>query len=86
MKNQHKKYQGVMPPYRNNVTNFKIIDQAIVDNDQWYTVQVHPDIRSWMRLQPTELWHEHLDQRWYKVANTFDIHEKIYSMLAMRWS
>lgn len=83
---KHRKYNGVMPPYRKDVNKFKIIDQAKVDDAQWYTVQVHPDIRSWMCYQPEELWHEHIDQRWYKVANTFDIHEKVYTMLAMRWS
>jgi len=83
---QHKKYNGVVPPYRKDVTKFKIIDQAKVDDDQWYTVQVHPDMRSWVLSQPETLWHEHLDQRWYTVANTFDIHEKMYTMLVVRWS
>lgn len=68
------------------MTTFKIIDQTLVDDEQWYTVQVHPDIRLWVRQQPENMWQEHIDQRWYKVANTFDIHEKVYTMLAMRWS
>ena len=83
---QHKKYQGVMPSYRKDVTTFKIIDRALVDDEQWYTVQVHPDMRSWVREQTETLWHEHIDQKWYKVANTFDIHEKLYTMMAVRWS
>lgn len=86
MTKTRKKYQGVMPSYRNNVTNFKIIDQALVDDEQWYTVQVNPDIRPWVRQQPENMWHEHIDQRWYKVANTFDMHEKVYTMLAVKWS
>lgn len=83
---KHKKYQGVVPPYRNDVTKFKIIDQALVDDEPWYTVQVHPGISVWVRSQPEKMWQEHIDQRWYTVANTFDVHEKIYTMLALTWS
>ncbi len=83
---KHKKLNGVVPPYRNDVTKFKIIDQALVDDEQWYTVQVHPEIRSWVTTQHKSMWHEHIDQRWYKVANTFDVHEKVYTMLALTWS
>jgi hypothetical protein len=75
-----------MPPYRTDVTKFKIIDQALVDNEQWYTIQVHPDLRHWMYEQHKSMWYEHIDQGRYRVANTFDVHEKIYTMLAVRWS
>lgn len=68
------------------MTNFKIIEQALVDDEQWYTVQVHPKIRSWMRSQPESMWYEHIDARWYTVANTFDIHVKIYTMLVLHFS
>ena len=75
-----------MPSYKSNVNKFKIIDKALVDGDQWYTVQVHPDLRSWVRQQPERMWQEHIDARWYKVANTFDMHSKIYTMLILRCS
>jgi hypothetical protein len=83
---KHKKYQGVMPPYRNDVTNFKVLTRGMVDGELWLTVQVRPDIGIWIRSQPEKMWQEHIDQRWYTVANTFDVHEKIYSLLALTWS
>lgn len=85
---KHKKLKGVMPSYKADVGRFKIINRALVDGEQWYTVQVHPDVKPWIYEQPNrdKLWYNHIDNRWYTVANTFDMHEKIYTMLALRWS
>ena len=81
----HKKLQGVVPPYKINVDKFKIIDRVLVDGEQWYTVQVHPDVKPWIYKQPNrdKLWYQHINSSWYTVANT---HEKIYITLALRWS
>ena len=64
----------------------EIQDTAEVDGATWYTVQVNPRVRPWITNQPKSMWQEHIDQRWYTVANTFDVHEKIYTMLALTWS
>lgn len=65
---------------------FKIHDKAIVDGDQWYTVGCTKEVSNWMRTQPENLWHEHIDERWRVHFNRFDIHEKIYTQLALKWS
>lgn len=83
---KHKKIKGVVPPYAYMNTNFTIIGRATVDGEPWVTVQVHPDIRPWFRTQPQKMWYEHIDHNWYVVANTFDMHEKIYTMLLLRWA
>jgi len=82
----HKKLKGSIPAHSNGVTNFKIVDQALVDGNPWFTVQVHPDIRSWIYSQPEAMWQQHIDSNWYTVANTFDVHEKLYMIIALRWS
>lgn len=66
--------------------NFKIHDKAIVDGEQWYTVGCRKDVSAWLRTQPKGLWHEHIDARWTIHLNQFDIHEKIYTQLALKWS
>jgi hypothetical protein len=65
---------------------FKIYDKALVDGDQWYTVGCIKEVSNWMRTQPKGLWHEHIDEKWTIHLNRFDIHEKIYTQLALKWS
>jgi len=67
-------------------TKFKIYDKALVDGDQWYTVGCTPDVSEWMRTQPESLWHEHIDEKWTIHLNRFDIHEKIYTQMGLKWS
>lgn len=84
---KHKKYIGMMPSRKAVIKGMiEIQDKAEVDGDTWYVVQVNPRVCPWIREQNKDLWHEHIDQRWYTVANTFDVHEKIYTMLALTWS
>jgi len=64
---------------------FTVIDQAIVDHAQWYTVKCSGKISSWIKSQPSEMWHEHIDKDWMVYKNTLDIHEKIYTMLQLKY-
>ena len=66
--------------------NFKIHDQSIVDGDTWYTVSCSRESSQWLRSQNRESWHEHINNKWDVIHNTFDIHEKLYTMLALKWS
>ena len=65
---------------------FQITDQAQVDGATWYTVSCVKEISAWIREQPTELQYAHIDKKWTIYVNKFDIHEKLYTMLALRWS
>jgi len=64
----------------------KIHDQSIVDGETWYTVGCYNDTSEWLRSQDRALWHEHVEQLWAGYHNIFDVHEKIYTMLALKWS
>lgn len=60
--------------------------EAIVDGVTWYTVGCSKDASTWIRTQPKELWYEHFDKDWYFSLNRFDMHEKLYIMLGLRWA
>jgi hypothetical protein len=80
-------YNGVMPPSKAVIIgNFEVIDKAIVDGECWRTVQVIPRVSKWIKTQNTNLWYEHKTANHYKVLDTFDISEKFYTMLVLRWS
>ena len=75
----------------NDIVNppaIKILDQELVDGETWYTVQCKPStVSGWIQEQDPNLWHRHIDidQRWYAHFNVFDIHEKLYTMLMLKW-
>jgi hypothetical protein len=62
-----------------------VIDKAMVDNSQWYTVKCSNKVSSWIKTQPKGMWHEHIDANWTLYKNTLDIHEKIYTMLQLKY-
>ena len=63
---------------------FEINAKAEVDGATWYTVSCTKEISEWLRTQPKELRSEALAHGW--VLPQFDIHEKLYTLLALRWS
>lgn len=83
-----KPYNGVVPPPRVIMKgNFEIIDKATVDGETWRTVQVEPKVKEWLVKQDKSYWYEHLtESRKFKVLDTFDISEKLYLMLVLRFS
>ena len=65
---------------------FTILDQAPVDGATWYTVSCANEVSTWLREQSKELQHSHIDNNRYFFVTKFDIHEKLYSMMALKWS
>jgi hypothetical protein len=65
--------------------NFKIRDQSQVDDHTWYTVSCTAAVAKWIRSQDREIWHETIHGKWDVIHNTFDIHEKLYTLLALKW-
>jgi len=63
---------------------FSIRDQAQVDGDTWYTVSCTKEVSKWLLTQPKELRSEELAHGW--VLPQFDIHEKLYTMMSLKWS
>jgi hypothetical protein len=68
----------------------EIIDRATVDGEQWFTVSCSKEASMWFRKthQDVEdkLWYEHIDKGMYIHANAFDMHEKLYTLLAMKFA
>ena len=64
---------------------YKQLSHATVDGEKWYTVSGQKLVCEWIRTQDEKYWHEHIDQDWYVSFSTFDIHEKIYAMLGMKF-
>ena len=66
--------------------NFFIHDESVVDGATWYTVGCYDDTSQWLRSQDQKLWHEHINNKFLVINHLFDIHEKLYTMLALKWS
>ena len=68
----------------------EVLDTATVDGDKWYTISLLRDASIWLRETYTDseytLWFEHRGDTWTNRFNVIDIHEKVYTMLALRWS
>lgn len=67
------------------VPGYRKVAEAEVDGNQWFTVKCTEEISSWIRSQPKNMRHEHIDKNWYVYKNMFDIHEKIYTMLQLKY-
>ena len=67
---------------------FKLLAGALVDGEEWFTIQCTPEVSNWIRTQPGEytLWFQNIDDKWMINGNVFDIHHTFYTMTALRWS
>ena len=65
---------------------FEVIDSAKVDGEQWFVIHVEPRVTPWIREQDNTWWYEHTKTQYkYRVLDTFDIHEKLYTLLSLKW-
>jgi hypothetical protein len=69
--------------------NILMLAKSSVDGEQWYTISCLRDVSMWIHNEHSEqenkLWFENTDSRWRRNFNVFDVHEKFYSILALRW-
>ena len=80
-------YDGVMPSYKAVIKSmFEIVATAEVDGDTWHTVQVNPRVSPWIKTQDSSLWYDHKTANNYKVVDTYDMHERLYIMMALKFS
>ena len=63
---------------------FEINAKAEVDGATWYTVSCNPEVSTWLRSQHKE-WHYEALAHAFQYPQ-FDVHEKLYSLLTLRWS
>ena len=70
--------------------NYTVLAKAMVDGAQWYTVRCTKEASQWVRAtfseQENKLWFDNIDHQWQLNKNVYDMHEKLYTMLIMRWS
>ena len=77
----------IMPKPRvlSPIPKYKIMDKAIVDDEQWYTIRVYrPEIMQWINEQPSD-WQVELKDM-YPHGRQWDVHEKLYMILTLRWA
>lgn len=69
---------------------YAVKDTTTVDNSTWYTITCTLEVAKWIR----ETYSDSNDDKWYEHKNintwgyrqsVFDIHEKIYTMLSLKW-
>ena len=74
----------IMPKPTVESKAFRVVNNATVDDAQWYTVRVYKNsCASWVRQSNNSQWYEHASMGRY--GGLFDIHEKLYTMLALTW-
>lgn len=70
--------------------NFLVMAKSIVDNEQWYTVSCRKEVSVWLRKcfgdQENQQWFQNIDEQWHINMNVFDVNEKIYTLLGLKWS
>ena len=68
------------------LSKFIILDQAQVDSNTWYTVSCAREVSIWLREQPKELQRDIFHTKWGMMyPNMYDIHEKLYTILSLKW-
>ena len=63
--------------------DIRVLTSATVDNQTWYTVKLSMPAEEWLRLQPKQDWCKYLAS---DSATCFDISEKMYSAMCLKWS
>jgi ABC-type dipeptide/oligopeptide/nickel transport system ATPase component len=59
-----------------------VLDQALVDEHQWYTVDLDPAVAKWVRQQCSEHWYQHSGNRFRPIM---DVHEHLYTMIRLKF-
>lgn len=67
------------------IHSYRDVTHATVDDYEWYTVKCNTETATWVRQQNKEMWYEHIDSNWTVYKNMFDIHERIYTMLQLKF-
>lgn len=64
---------------------FQLIDQGDVDDEPWYVIQTYrSDVAAWLRSQSRVQVYEH-DRDTVRFGIIFDVHQKVYTMLCLKW-
>jgi len=64
---------------------FNIVASSLVDGKKWHTVAVASRVAVWLRTMNKSQWYEHTT-RGSSFRTVFDMDEKLYTMLGMKFS
>ena len=63
----------------------KVVDNALVDGEPWYTIQCHKAPAAWIRQQRKESqWYEHPEERFF--PSMFDVSEPLLIQLRLKFA
>ncbi len=69
--------------------DFETITKNLVDGETWYTIACSRAVSAWLRTafgeQEYRQWQQHNAPR-FMDYNLVDVDERIYTVLALRWS
>ena len=89
-KSTYHQYAQQWSDIMSNKPAVEIIDRAMVDGEQWYTVSCSKQASIWFRETyrdaESKMWHDHIDDKWHLHTNRFDMHEKLFTLLAMKYA
>ena len=64
---------------------FHAYDSGEVDGELWYTVECSKEVAAWVRTQSKSIWYEHIGPYGVGFKSNFDIHNKLYTMMNIKW-
>jgi len=73
-------YPNIMRPYI--PSKFRKLAEAVVDGDNWYTLDIEPEVMYWLKSLNSTQW-VHIQTGHWKIQ--VDVHEQLYSALVLRW-
>lgn len=66
---------------------YKNAGRAEVDGEMWYTIKCSTEVAEWIRTLPRkDNWYEHIDNNWYAYNSMFDLHERVYLQLGLKFA
>lgn len=66
---------------------YKNAGRSEVDGELWYTVKCSTEVAKWIRTLPKkDNWYEHIDTNWYAYNSMFDLHERVYLQLGLKFA
>lgn len=86
-KSLYLEYVNAMNEYLKGMSEpIKELTSALVDGKPWYTIECNQDIAEWIRSQNRTNWYEHMDNRHGFKRSTFDVSDKLYTMIKVGFS
>ena len=65
----------------------ELLESSHVDDELWHTVRCQSHVGEWVRKQDSNMWYEHnTDSKFAIMRNKFDMNDKLFLMLQLKFS